>query len=875
MVQQQEPSNKQFLEAVFKEDAPFAHITDFTYDPGAIPSDRHLSAWKGDWASRYNLSAEPSNQYFTISIFNPDEEGVARRRKALFLRTRVIVLDDVREKLSIEAARLLPEPSYILETSKGSEQWGYILTTPEANRARVENLLDGLVANGLAPDGKDPGMKGATRYVRLPEGYNLKASKANPDGSPYRCRMLEWHPERTVTMEDIAAPFAVDLDAQRREGRVDGAANVPDHPLLQIPDIIHVKEVRSDGRFDITCPWVDEHTDADDSGSAIFTNDDGTAGFKCHHGSCQGRHFGDVVRFVDSQRPGFGERLLNWRVMRTFSDVSTLSFMDPEPQQQQASAPQPVEPVSFMEPAVPPPPAAPTTEDSIQTALDSLRREPHTSPEARGKASDVLKIVEALSTIEQKHWHNEVCDIMRWSKTDFKDIIKDLRNEWYRDASAGTEFYNNLIFIREMNKFYEYNTGIYYSPESFQNSFSDVDAEARKIALQDGRVTKVDKLDFAPKMPLMFVQDGVTYGNTWQAHHTRQGKPGDASRWLGHWDALGWSEHRDHMLKWMAYTIRHPEKKINHALMLGGLEGTGKDFLLYPLVMAMGRYCKIINGDELLQPFNDFMMEAKFLQVNETDLGDHHKAVEISNKVKPLCAAPPHTIRVNQKNVPQIKVRNIINAVMTTNSQMPIRLDGNSRRFYALWTDLNIRDEEGNVLPEWEEYWIDRWDWMEGDGVDACIDYLMNQVDLTGFNPGVAPKVTDFLRDIVDNSQSPMVQTVKAHVEYAAGNFASDIITAQDAMHTLKISGDMHLDNICFVDRKVFSSPSKVARVFRKMGSVQHVRMVHEGHSTRGWIIRNQTKYRNMGPSELYYEYLRQITRARNDPIKPQLAVVN
>ena len=246
-------TNDEFLSALFGPDKPFVHVTDFDYDPGNIPGDKDLAAWKGDYFSNYRMS-NGSNQYFTISIFNPDDTGTARRRKALYLRTPVIVLDDVKEKLSMTEVSKLPPPSWVLESSAGSEQWGYILNEPCHDRSMVENLLDGLVANGLAPEGKDPGMKGVTRYVRLPEGYNNKQSKLDR-GLPFKCKITTWSPFNRVTIEQLAEPFAVDLHAVRREARVDGAADVPDHPLLNAG--LHIKEVRSDGRFDITCPWVD------------------------------------------------------------------------------------------------------------------------------------------------------------------------------------------------------------------------------------------------------------------------------------------------------------------------------------------------------------------------------------------------------------------------------------------------------------------------------------------------------------------------------------------------------------------------------------------------------------------------------------------
>lgn len=100
-------SNQEFLRAIFGAMADVAHVTDFRHDPSNIPPEQHLIAWKGDYFSRYSFQP-PSNQYFTISTFDPDERGVARRRKALFKATHCIVLDDVREKLSIEAAKRLP-----------------------------------------------------------------------------------------------------------------------------------------------------------------------------------------------------------------------------------------------------------------------------------------------------------------------------------------------------------------------------------------------------------------------------------------------------------------------------------------------------------------------------------------------------------------------------------------------------------------------------------------------------------------------------------------------------------------------------------------------------------------------------------------------
>ena len=866
-------TNKEFIDAIFGEDAPWCHVTDFPYDPGNIPKDKHLIAWKGDYFSRYNITPN-TNQYFTISTFYCDDQQQARRRKALFKQTPCIVLDDVKEKLSMNEVNKLPKPAWILESSAGSEQWGYILDTPCTDRGRVENLLDGLVANGLAPDGRDPGMKGVTRYLRLPEGVNSKASKL-VNGQPYNCQMRLWEPFNRVTLEALALPFAVDLDQVRRESRVDGAAAVSDHPLVNIPDTIHIKEVRSDGRFDITCPWVEDHTGQDNSGSAVFTNSDGTIGFKCHHGNCQERTGADLLRFIDNDTPGFSAKLKNWQVMRELDAVAApISFMSsvpvntvtPLPAQTTSTSAnvrginEQTEP-SFLS-STPPIrkdlPEQNIEPDALQLICDNLRRQLPGTTEQREMASTVLKFTDDMPKIDQKHWHEVVVDIMRWSKADFKDIITDLRKTWYGEKVSKQEFYDNVVFVKELNQFYDWDSSIFFSTEAFQNAFSHEDAEARKIALQDGRVQKVDRLDYAPKQPRVFIENGCRYANTWTEASQSVGAPGDSSRWLQHFDALGWEEHRDHIEKWMAFTLRHPDRKINHMLLMGSGEGCGKDFLLYPLIKAMGDNHTTIEGEDLLSDFREFLLSTKYLHINEAELGDRREALAVSNKLKPLAAAPPDTLRVNQKGIKPIKIRNIVNATMTTNSVMPLRLNGPSRRFYALWSDLNPRDKQDNMKREWLEYWEDRWNWMKGGGWKAVVHHLMHVVDLSTFNPNEAPPMTEFLREIKESSKSPMQQTIEQFIIKEHGAFRCDVLTSNDMGETLRAGAMMPSDMM--TDPKFFTD-KKVGMVLKEIGSYRQVRC----SDARLWIIRDEEKYVHMTSTQLYHEYERQMKIARGE----------
>jgi len=862
-------SNQEFLNAVFGEDAAWAHVCAFPDDPSNISTDRRFLCWGGDYASRSMPLQQGTNQYYTISTFYADEQGKARRRKALFRATHVIVADDVKEKLPLVNVLQLPPPSYKLETSPGSEQWGWILDVPCTDRSKVENLLDGLVAQGLAPAGKDPGMKGVTRYVRLPEGGNTKASRVQAHGGTApRCRMLEWTPGRVVSIEELAVPFRVDINAERRDTRVDGAAAVDDHPLLDLADIINVKSIRSDGRFDITCPWVLEHTNAADDGAAVFTNADGSIGFKCHHGSCEGRTGRDLLDRIEKDYPGFRKRLEGWKILRQFGSVlqgqpgmvanpspqqpvvhcQSLNFLDPPPLDflGKAPTPAPQAQAGVFEPQ-------PDQLISYQTLIDQLKLMPPGSDQSITAAYAILKAIDTLDHGTRLQWQNQIRDHMQWSKNDLASILDQQRQEWYPQRVQRSDFFDECIYVSAQNQFYNPAKRIWLTPDAYQNTYAHLNEDARHEALREGRTQKVDFYDYAPGLPRIFEEQGVRYVNGW-TDMPDSGIPGDVTRWLSHFDVLGWGEHRKHMLQWMAYTLRHPERKINHVLILGGGEGTGKDFILYPLAMGMGRETLTIDADVLMESFHEHMIGTKYMHINESEMGDRKESRIFSNKMKPLACSPPERLRANIKGTKPAWIRNIVNCTMTSNSALPVTLPGDGRRYYGVWTDLKIRDEHGQVTPEWAAYWRDRWYWIRDcQGWRACVHYLMTQVDLSDFDPGAVPLVTDFIKEIQEASEDPLTGIIKEIRDKRLSTLAVDLVTAQDVHLALKSAPMLGLSNSI----KVVPPPAVIGKVIKQEGLGICARAWRGKENLRLIIMRHPERYIGLGGGELadlYYQ---------------------
>jgi hypothetical protein len=294
-------TNAEFLRTVFGDDAPSAHVTGFIEDPTSSNMDRKL--WMGGPAERRLEWCLPSrNNYFTVSVFNKDDEGVARRRKALFRAMPLVVVDDVGPKVKPGIAlELLGEPSYRLETSPDNEQWGYILTTPITDRYAAEVIVDEMIRRGLTADGTDPGMRGVTRYVRLPVGTNTKAKYGN---TGFAHTLHEWRPELRHDPVAMARRMGFDLlaaaAARRRAAEVmlEGlkGSRGEDALLAALELLGLVKPGGERGeKVEITCPFVAGHTGGVDNGAAYMT---GGGGISCHHGHCRDRKRGDYVKRI-------------------------------------------------------------------------------------------------------------------------------------------------------------------------------------------------------------------------------------------------------------------------------------------------------------------------------------------------------------------------------------------------------------------------------------------------------------------------------------------------------------------------------------------------------------------------------------------------
>lgn len=295
-------SNNDFLQAIFgslsADVCPV--LVRFVGNPQEVPR----SSWGGfPW---HGMIAPPSdhNNYFSLAVFRPDEAGKYRRQKCRFQALHAVMLDDIGTKVAEERVTL--PPTWVLETSPGNCQAGYLLTEPLTDGGAADRLMDAIVAAHLC----DPGATGPpTRLARLPVAVNGKHTP------PFACRMLRWSPELQYTVEELIDGLQLEIVAaghkRHRKGAKSGQPTDGDPVWIPCPEEnVVLTTLRShgwykaplgNGKHDITCPWVAEHTDQSDDGAAYFEPDDSwpLGGFKCHHGHCAHRHIRDLLQYLE------------------------------------------------------------------------------------------------------------------------------------------------------------------------------------------------------------------------------------------------------------------------------------------------------------------------------------------------------------------------------------------------------------------------------------------------------------------------------------------------------------------------------------------------------------------------------------------------
>jgi hypothetical protein len=223
---------------------------------------------------------------------------------------------------------------------------------------------------------------------------------------------------------------------------------------------------------------------------------------------------------------------------------------------------------------------------------------------------------------------------------------------------------------------------------------------------------------------------GATTFNLYRPPTLVHGNADKAGRWLDHVCKV-YPDDAEHIIHWLAHRVQRPQEKINHALLLGGEPGIGKDSIFTPVKYAVGPWnFQEVSPTQVLGRFNSFIRSV-IIRISEVrDTGDVDRFAFYEH-VKTLAAEPPETLRIDEKHLREYSVLNCTAVAMTTNHKLDgLYLPSDDRRHYVAWSDLTKDDFPTRIR-------LHQWYLSGGNGHVAA--YLAN-LDLSDFDAKAPPR---------------------------------------------------------------------------------------------------------------------------------------
>jgi hypothetical protein len=211
-----------FIQTIFRNAKLDEKVLTWSVSPQsnpAFPVERH------DLLRKLQRNTRPKAFYFGTSTTNPDpNDGKLYNRGALFRALHVIVLDDVGTKIPLEKLDGI-EPTYIIESSQGNYQYGFVLAEPIEDFDKATAFIKAIYSSGYT----DAGGAMPTKLVRLPCGINGK--KGPKEGFHVELKELNeakvWGCDELLTALNVPHTFdqiCNDPDMFKRSRRVGTSA---------------------------------------------------------------------------------------------------------------------------------------------------------------------------------------------------------------------------------------------------------------------------------------------------------------------------------------------------------------------------------------------------------------------------------------------------------------------------------------------------------------------------------------------------------------------------------------------------------------------------------------------------------------------------
>ncbi|MGN7928651.1 bifunctional DNA primase/polymerase [Sphingopyxis sp. 22461] len=322
------------------------------------------------------------------------------------------------------------------------------------------------------------------------------------------------------------------------------------------------------------------------------------------------------------------------------------------------------------------------------------------------------------------------------------------------------------VYLSKPNAFYHLESGQLLDMPGFNNTHAHLIVKGKfgEFLLSERLVPSMFDFVFDPQKGNGVIEkDGLLWLNTYRGSDVEaiEGDAGPFEEFISY--LVPSAEERQHLLQMMAWTVRHPGKKLRHALLLRSEhQGVGKTMLTEIWAHILGSHnVRKSTTEEITGPWQGFLMNTLLIVLEELNLGtglrDYNKMKEfITNDI----------VKVNEKYQPNRNWHNVASFVMLTNLAVPLHIEASDRRIFFI---------DSPALPRDRSYYADFAAWWQSNlGV---IKSYLGGIDLESFSPDAPPPMTVAKQALIADSRTDLARDLELEINLRTGVFERDVAT--------------------------------------------------------------------------------------------------
>jgi hypothetical protein len=184
----------------------------------------------------------------------------------------------------------------------------------------------------------------------------------------------------------------------------------------------------------------------------------------------------------------------------------------------------------------------------------------------------------------------------------------------------------------------------------------------------------------------------------------------------------------------------------------------GKNFIIEPLIRKIyDKAYQVVMSHELEDPkYNPWVKCKQFIFGEEIWMSDKRDRESTMGKLKALITN--EYVTVNEKYRAQEKLKNYAQLYITANQSNALSLDARDRRFFVV---------HAPEKPLSEEFYAELHKWSHApDSASMVLSYLLNDVDVSAFNPRANAAFTEDKDEIIEQNKD----MIQSYIEIIANN---------------------------------------------------------------------------------------------------------